>query len=192
MGSKIVDNDTELIHRVRDGDMQAFRTLVDLYKDKSLSLAISILKDKSLAEDVLQEAFIKVYHNIKKFMFKSKFSTWLYRIVVNTSYNELKKRKHTLSISEDENILNTSVESHVEHLLTHNDQKKHIQKAMANLKADEALTLRLFYLCEMNLKEVEAVTKFSASKVRVSLHRGRQNLKQELQKQLGKHINDVL
>lgn len=192
MGSKVVDKDTQLIHRVRDGDMQAFRTLVDLYKDKSLSLAMSILKDKPLAEDVLQEAFIKVYRNIEKFKFKSKFSTWLYRIVVNTSYNQLKKKKRTFPLSEDDYTFEPLAENNVGLSLKHNDQKEFIKKAMARIRPDEALTLRLFYLCEMNLKEVEDVTKFSASKIRVDLYRGRKNLEEQLQKLLGKHIDDLL
>lgn len=184
--------DTELVHNVQNGDMESFRALVSLYKDKSLSLAISIVKDNVLAEDVLQEAFIKVYKNINKFKFKSKFSTWLYRIVVNTSYNELKKQKRNVSIEEYTTILNKSATEKEDQYLSSKDQKEYILEAMKQLKSDEALVLRLFYLCEMNLKEIQVISGFNASKVRVTLHRGRKNIKLKLEKLLGKEMYDLL
>lgn len=192
MGDKVADKDIQLFQKVRDGDSEAFRTLVDLYKDKSLSLAISIVKDEHLAEDMLQDVFIKVFKNIKKFKFKSKFSTWLYRIVVNTCYTELKKKKHTFPIDENEPALQQAVMVNQGMLLTLEDQRTYIQKAMQRLKPDEALVLRLFYLCEMNLKEIEVITQSSPSKIRVDLHRGRQNLEQRLKQLLGDEIKHLL
>ena len=58
------DNDTLLIKRIKEGDTLAFRTMVEKYKDVSLSLACSILKDEVAAEDALQDAFLKVFKNI--------------------------------------------------------------------------------------------------------------------------------
>ena len=91
----IRDNDIDaiLIERVKEGDEKAFVQLVDKYKDLSLSLAHSIMKDPDKAEDVLQDAFIKVYEKAGSFKHQSAFSSWLYRIVVNTAYNALKKEK---------------------------------------------------------------------------------------------------
>lgn len=192
MADRITDTDTELIHRVRDGDKVALRTLVDLYKDKALSLAVSIVKDKPLAEDMLQDVFIKVHKNIGTFKFKSKFSTWLYKIVVNTCYTELKKKKHTVSIEDEELTFQKMGSFERNHILTLEDQKTYIQKAMNRLKPDEAVVLRLFYLCEMSLKEVEEITKSSPSKIRVDLHRGRKNLEQELKLLLGEEIAQLL
>lgn len=192
LGDKAIDKDIELIYRVRDGDSEAFRTLVDLYKDKSLSLAVSIVKNETLAEDILQDVFIKVYKKIATFKFKSKFSTWLYRIVVNTCYNELKKQKYTVAIEESETVLPETVNSSQEQPLRIKDQKKYIKKAMQKLKTDEVLLLRLFYLCEMSLKEIESISGFSASKIRVDLHRGRKNLEQQLKQLLGNEIHSLL
>jgi len=192
LDDKVNDKDSELIYKVQDGDTNAFRTLVDLYKDKSLSLAISIVKNESLAEDILQDSFIKVYRNIKWFKYKSKFSTWLYKIIVNTSYNELKRQKKNISIEESDFVTNLSIKKEENPVLRLEDQKKYIQKAMELLKTDEALVLRLFYLCEMSLKEIAIITKFSASKVRVDLHRGRKNIKQQLEQLLGEEINHLL
>ena len=59
------------------------------------------------------------------------------------------------------------------------------------MKADEALVLRLFYLSELKIEEVMQVTGFGKSKVKVTLHRGRKNLANILEKQLGKEIEDI-
>jgi RNA polymerase sigma factor (sigma-70 family) len=90
-GSK--ETDAFLIERVKQGDTMAFRQLVEKYKDVSLTLACSVLKDKAKAEDVLQDAFMKVFHKAHNFKHQSAFSSWLYRIVINTCYNQLKQAK---------------------------------------------------------------------------------------------------
>ena len=90
------NKDKELIESTIEGDKQAFCLLVEAHKDRALSLAISIVKDKALAEDILQEVFIRVYHKLSGFRFQSSFATWLYRIVVRSCYNELKKKRYTL------------------------------------------------------------------------------------------------
>lgn len=192
MDGKVQDKDIQLINKLRNGDTTAFRILVELYKDKSLSLAVSIVKNEALAEDILQDVFIKVYKNIGKFKFKSKFSTWLYKIVVNTCYTELKRRIKNISIEENQDTIEQTTTIKESSALTLEDQKVYIQKAMEQLKSDEALVLRLFYLCEMSLSEIETITKFSASKIRVDLHRGRKNIKRELEFLLGDEIKYFL
>lgn len=184
------NSDTLLINRIKEGDTIAFRILVDKYKDVSLSLACSILKDEDKAADALQNAFIKVFKKIDTFNFKAAFPTWLYRIVVNTSYNELKKnRNHT--ILSQVSLQDSDSDNALDILKTEN-QKKFIQIALNRLRLDEALILRLFYLCDLKIKEIETITGFKSSKIKVDLHRGRNNLNHELTKILGKEINDLL
>ncbi len=181
----------DLIRKVIEGDPNAFRQLVYQHKDASLSLAYSILKNKSLAEDVLQDVFIKVFNKLKTFKFKSSFSTWLYRIVVNTSFNELKKQKSNISLNED-NYDNLFIPTLDRDYMKETDQKLYINKALLLLRPDETLVLRLFYLCELSIKEIEGITKFKASKIKVDLHRGRENLNFQLKQLLGDDIKYLL
>ena len=184
--------DTALIESVKKGDTQAFRLLVDKYKDVSLSLACSILKDKEKAEDVLQDAFMKVFHKASSFKHQSAFSSWLYRIVVNTSYNELKRNKNYLKLDEvSPNEPFTNDKTAIQYL-KEEDQKKYVILALNRLKPDEALVLRLFYLCDMSLKEVQDVTNFTSSKIKVDLHRGRKNMEAVLTDLLGSQLKDLL
>ena len=191
MKTKNQIEDYDLIRNANEGDTNAFRQLVYKHKDVSLSLAYSVLKDRTIAEDVLQDAFIKVFHKLNTFNFKSSFSTWLYRIIVNTSYNELKKRKTNISLDEDnkDNFL-TPIED--KDFMKESDQKRYINIALKQLKPDESLVLRLFYSCELSIKEIEKVTNFKTSKVKVDLHRGRDNLSFQLKQLLGDDINYLL
>lgn len=156
-----------------------------------MSLAQSILKDKSWAEDVLQDALIKVFHKIGSFRENSSFKTWLYRIVINTAYNELKKRKsyqtHKLAAQE-----NQSENIERKHPLRAEERKLFIQSTLDKLKADEALLLRLYYLCEMNIAEISASTGFKKAKIKTDLYRGRINFKLELERILGTEIKEIL
>lgn len=183
--------DYDLIRKVIEGDTTAFRQLVYEHKDVSLSLAYSILKNKSLAEDVLQDVFIKVFNKLKTFKFESSFSTWLYRIVVNTSYNELKRQKNNISIDDynHDHVMST-INDH--DYMKEEDQKYYICKALMLLRPDEALVLRLFYLCELSIKEIENITAFKTSKIKVDLHRGRENLNFQLRQLLGNDIKHLL
>ncbi|WP_109853200.1 RNA polymerase sigma factor [Aquimarina sp. AU58] len=190
MRNNPTQQDYELIRKINKGDTSAFRQLVYIYKDVSLSLASSIIKDSSIAEDVVQDVFIKVYHKLDTFSFKSSFATWLYRIVVNTCYNQLKKQKQNVPlkviedtaiiISEEKNILNEA------------DQKKYINLALQKLRSDESLLLRLFYLCELSIKEIEEITGFKPSKIKVDLHRGRENIHFQLKRLLGNDLKHLL
>ena len=183
--------DVALFEDVKKGDTQAFRQLVEKYKDVSLSLAYSILKDRTLAEDVLQEAFMKVFHKAESFRHKSAFSSWLYRIVVNTSYNELKRNKKHLDL-QDINLDEQNIHNEPPRNLKEEDQKKYVILAMDTLKPDEALVLRLFYLCDMSLKEIQEITNFGVSKIKVDMHRGRRNMEIALKNMLGSQVSDLL
>jgi RNA polymerase sigma factor (sigma-70 family) len=184
--------DAKLIEDVKKGDTDAFRQLVDKYRDVSLSLAYSILKDKAKAEDVLQDAFMKVFHKAASFNHQSAFSSWLYRIVVNSSYNELKRNKSYLELEKINLNDPLSNEKTAFQNLKEEEQKRYVVLALTKLKPDEALVLRLFYLCELSLKEVEEITDFSPSKVKVDLHRGRKNMEIALKNLLGNQMNDLL
>ncbi|ADF53611.1 MAG: RNA polymerase sigma factor [Zunongwangia sp.] len=184
--------DIELINRIKAGDTLAFKDLVNAYKDVSLTLACSVLKDNDLAQDAVQTAFIKVYEKLNAFRQDSKFSTWLYRIVINTAYNLLKKQKNHQQIDVLSNLsVETDGKSETK-ALTEQEQKKFINLALNRIKADEALILRLFYLYEHTILEIREITGFSKSKIKVDLHRGRKNMELKLQKMLGNEIRQLL
>lgn len=180
------EQERAIVEQAKVGDESAFRQLIYWHKDEAFSLACSILKDRTLAEDVLQEVFIKVFQKIDSFNYQSRFYTWLYRIVVNRCYNERRKKKQTLETLEREISGNEGFDN-----LDLNDINAIMQSSLDLMKPNEALVLRLFYLSELSIEEVKEVTGFSQSKVKVALHRGRKNLKELLLQKLGKEIEDL-
>jgi RNA polymerase sigma-70 factor (ECF subfamily) len=88
-----ITKEKALLARLKQNDSQAFDELVELYRGRGFAISYNILGNTEDAKDVLQEAFLKVFFNIKGFKQEAKFSTWFYRILVNCSWDFLRKRK---------------------------------------------------------------------------------------------------
>lgn len=89
--------DRQLIDRARDGDQRAFAALVRTYEDLVYRFAFHVCRDEEKAGETLQDTFINVFRKLKQFDGKSKFTTWLYRIVVNNCLMKRRRRKMDLS-----------------------------------------------------------------------------------------------
>ena len=92
------------IQKVLDGDTAAYSHLVSQYKDMVYTLAFSILKQETEAEDAAQESFIKAYQKLRTFKKDSKFSTWLYTITYRTAIYNLRHRKPMTELPAEEVI----------------------------------------------------------------------------------------
>jgi RNA polymerase sigma-70 factor (ECF subfamily) len=102
------ESESSLIRRAQDGDGQAFATLYTMHKTKVYSVCLRMTKDVAEAEDFTQEVFLQVFRNVKLFRGDSAFSTWLYRIAVNTILMKFRRRKVPLLVSLDEPISDES------------------------------------------------------------------------------------
>jgi RNA polymerase sigma-70 factor (ECF subfamily) len=85
--------DKVLVDRAAQGDSIAFSELVNRHYRRAVRVSFGLLKDKHDAEDAVQEAFARVHVRLKDFEGTSAFYTWLYRIVVNLSIDQLRRRK---------------------------------------------------------------------------------------------------
>ena len=168
------------IQKVLDGNQDAFRFLIKKYKNLSYSYTISIVKDEFLAQEVLQISFIRAFTKLSTFKGNSKFSTWLYRIIVNEAFKVLNKRKKEGFIyNEDESIDEIIIDT----MISKTDleyQKYYINKALEKLGPKESLALRLFYLEEHSIKDITEITGWNKTNIKVLLHRGRINMKKIL------------
>jgi RNA polymerase sigma-70 factor (ECF subfamily) len=86
-------SDEVLIALVHEGEHDAFRVLVERYQERIRNLIYSIFHEPEVVDDLSQDVFIKAYEALAQFRFQSSFYTWLYRIAVNKSRDELRKRK---------------------------------------------------------------------------------------------------
>ena len=103
-GTEEVHPDVALVARAREGDLQAFETLVKQYDRQVFRIAQHITQNKEDAEDVVQDAFLKAYEKLHQFQGNSKFYTWLVRIAVNESLMRLRKRRTGKMVSIDEDV----------------------------------------------------------------------------------------
>ena len=89
----VLENENEIIRRCQAGDLNAFKNIYHHFEQPMLGMAIRMLENQSDAEDAIQVAFMKLYQGISKYRFDAKFSTYLFRIVMNVCLDALKKRK---------------------------------------------------------------------------------------------------
>lgn len=103
------EEEKSLIRRCQDGDKEAFHQLIEAKREEAFLYAIKITHNREDAEDIVQEAFIQIYKSINQFQYKCKFSTWLYRIIVNTAINFLNKKnsQKTQNIENFENFISS-------------------------------------------------------------------------------------
>lgn len=167
------------IQKVLDGDTAAFSHLVSQYKDMVYSLAFSILKQETEAEDAAQESFIKAYQKLGTFKKSAKFSTWLYTITYRTSLYNLRRRKPMSELPSEELIGNDTALSQVAQV-SQNEQQAYIRKAIKALPETEGALITLYYLEENSVEEISEITGLSKSNVKVKLFRARKKLKENL------------
>jgi RNA polymerase sigma-70 factor (ECF subfamily) len=167
--------DAHYINEVLKGNTNAFGYIIKTYQNKAFGVAISIVKREDDAKDVVQDSFITAYSSLTNFRNDAKFSTWFYRIVVNTSLQFIKreKRKDELageySITDDEKTaFNNAIGQ-----LQKQDLKKLIKRVFEKIPAKEALILQLYYIDDQSILEIEEITAFTNANVKVLLHRGR-------------------
>jgi RNA polymerase sigma-70 factor (ECF subfamily) len=101
------DEEREWLRRCREGDERAFRALLARYRGRALYLATQMLRDRAEAEDVVQEAFLRVFRGVRGFRGDARFHTWLYRIVVNLCLDRARRGPPSPLLSLDE-ALDTS------------------------------------------------------------------------------------
>src|SRR5690349_10168860 len=101
MGQMMTDPDLPYIDRILAGEQKAYAELIDRHKRYAYTLAYKILQNRPEAEEVAQDSFIKAYQNLAAFNRQAKFSTWLYRIVFNTSISYKRKNNRSFKSIED-------------------------------------------------------------------------------------------
>ena len=106
------DSQINLVKRAQAGDEQAFAMLFQQHKNRVYSVCLLMTKDVAEAEDLTQEAFLQVFRTVSSFRGDAAFSTWLYRVAVNTVLMKLRRRKSPPTVSLDEPVNSESPSLH--------------------------------------------------------------------------------
>ena len=185
--------DSDHIQKVLEGDTNAFRYFIEKYRNMAYTLAVSIVKDSSTAEEVTQDAFLKAYNSLDKFEQRAKFSTWLYKIVTNEGLKRLRKKefKYAEDIAELNNVNYSDINHSINNLMEQ-EQKYYINRSLERLLPNDSLVLRLFYLDERSLSEICEITGFTNTNVKTILHRARKRFYTYLREELKEETKSIL
>ena len=172
--------DLGLVKRAKSGDYRAFDLLVLKYQSRLISKAFKFVKDVQIAEDIVQDSFIKAFKALESFREDSSFYTWIYRITVNTSKNFLvsKKRKSELlnsDLSEEASYEIEPVETYSpEDLLQATQLQKVITETIDQLGEDTRTALTLRELDGLSYEQIADVVNCPVGTVRSRIFRGRE------------------
>ncbi|MFQ5675714.1 MAG: RNA polymerase sigma factor [bacterium] len=180
------EDEKALIKEAQRGNIVAFETLVKNYDRQVLRLAYSMVNNTHDAEDIYQEVFVRVYRSLPRFQFKSEFSTWLYRVVVNYCINYQKKgrrRLKTYSIDRDFcgdedswKLVVKSEDSNPEQSFLNVELSKEIDQALECLSPKQKAVFVLRHYHGEKLREIARILKCSEGTVKNYLFRATQKM----------------
>jgi len=188
-----LNKDIVLIERIKQGDRASFDVLVSLYQQKGLEIAYNIVGNLEDAKDVLQEAFVKVYLNIKGFQEKAKFSTWFYRIVVNCSLDLLRKKKRIKNVPIDSIMDEDGQEKRLDIADNHweplkismeRELARDLEENINKLPEKQRICFILKHQNGLNIEEISHILKCNPATVKVHLFRAVNNLRKKISKYL--------
>jgi RNA polymerase sigma-70 factor (ECF subfamily) len=179
-------DERELISRAQHGDVESFRLLVERARVNVYRLAYDLTSNRYDAEDLSQEVFLKAYRSLPKFRGDAKWSSWLYRITVNTCYDHYKsgtikiiEHREELQYNGKNNVLDGSVtlpDRSTDSIMI----QENIEKALCQLTVRERSVFVLRHYHDLTLKQVAETLEITDGTVKTLLFRAIQKLRQEL------------
>ena len=182
-------NQQELIVQLQHGDEQAFRAIVEAWQNMVYNTAIGIVQNTEDAEDITQETFVQVFQSINSFRGDSKFSTWLYRIVVTKSldHERKKKRKKRFAViqslfgEKDEEIYPADFH-HPGVQLEKKENAAALFKALKQIPENQRTAFTLHKLEGLSYQEIAGIMDTTLYAVESLMQRAKNNLKKVLEK----------
>jgi len=173
-------NDRELFSQVAADDEKAFTLFVKRYKDRLFSFIVRIIPERESAEDILQETFLRVYHQRKNYSPDYALTTWVYTIALNLVRSELRKRKLRRYISLDFLKEQSDIELPDKTNLEPGKLMPLLEKAVKTLPEEYRMA---FVLCDINrlpYNEIAEVMRVPVGTVKSRINRARSMLREKL------------
>lgn len=187
MVDRAEDSDAGYVAQTLAGNQEAFRPLVERYSRRLFHLAYRMTGNENDAEDLVQETFLKAYHNLGKFEARSNFWTWLYRICANSSLDQLRKRRAQGESQEldnpdgalsADNLTNPSPSP--ERLLLSTEVQREMEIAIRRLTPMERTAFVLRHHEGLSIEEISKILGLRIPATKNSVFRGVQKLRHAL------------
>ncbi|NHZ71098.1 MAG: sigma-70 family RNA polymerase sigma factor [Proteobacteria bacterium] len=172
------DLDIELIDRYLSGDIDAFNELMAAHEDRVFAVCLRMLRNREAALDATQDTFLTVFRKADRFKAQAAFSTWLYRVAVNTCYDHLRrqKRKQADRLPETHDTPDPGTED----LLRAVDVRSDIEEALLGLTPEFRAAVVLVDLQGMSLEQASDTLEVPIGTIKSRLFRARKQLSQSL------------
>lgn len=184
--------DQEVVALARKGRESAYRELIDRYQRPILSLIYRLVRDRELAEDLAQDAFIKVFNALDRYNPERKFSSWIFKIAHNTAIDQLRKKElDTLSIDgsphatsaeavEASAIVPVSSDEDPEQYTSSREIGAHIEAAIGTLRPEYRTVIVLWHVEGRPYDEIAEIMELPLGTVKTYIHRARNELRKKL------------
>jgi len=185
----MADREMRLIEEAREGDRSAYSELVKQYDREVLRIAYSMVGNIHDAEDVYQDTFMNAWTHLSDFQFQSRFSTWLYRIVVNRSMDCLRKRRirRWLPLANPEETessilarIQAEDEEGPDEYVLSGEKRMLIEKSLEKLSPRERAVFTLRYFHDLRLQEISETLKLAGGTVKNLLFRATVKMRRQL------------
>lgn len=173
--------DNEIIARLRQGEKDLYAILVRRYNQRLYRVGMGIINDDAEVEDAMQVTYINAWVNLEKFQFRSSFSTWLTRIMINECLLRLKKRKNFLEMNDE--MINHGFQNNQQDAaskLVTGELKKALEQAIQNLPEKYRAVFILREIENMSINETKECLDISETNVKVRLNRAKSMLRNSL------------
>jgi RNA polymerase sigma-70 factor (ECF subfamily) len=178
-------NERELIERCRLGDEGAFQELVDRYKDLVFALIARTVPDRSRAEDIAQDVFLRIHRGLPYFRGEARLSTWIYRIVANVCLQDHARAAGPASaVSLDDERGAPRAPSASDRQFGDFELRDQLEKAIARLPANYRLLIAAHYLKGVQYEDLAEALQLPLGTVKTQLYRAKQQLRRLLETDL--------
>ena len=178
-------NERELVERCRAGDEQAFEELVEAYRNLVFGLIARTMQDRSRAEDLAQEVFLRVHRGLPYFRGEARLSTWIYRIVANVCLEQHGKPVGVSSLDEEQKPgAMKAATAVVDRQFTDFELRDRLEKAIARLPPNYRLLVAAHYLEGIRYEDLAEALQIPLGTVKTQLHRAKQQLRRMLETDL--------
>jgi len=172
----------EIIANIRNGDQQAFKTLVEMYQQPAYRLSFRILGNEEEARDAVQECFVRIWQKIGTFDPAREFIPWMYRVLTNVATDRMRrmKRQPIIPIDLVEGRMKGLLQHDQEAPLENRDLAMLIRTLAGSLTEKQKLVFILRDAEGMSSEEVEAITGMNADAVKSNLYHARKSVRERL------------
>lgn len=172
--------EAQIIDACKAGDRAAFHSLFEIHKDRIYSIAYHFSNDETMARDVTQQVFLKLFTAIAKFRQDSEFATWLYRIVANACVDEHRKRRRFVPLDSQSEVNTMAEECTQEDSYRRRQLAASVQGAIADLSPKLRMPILLKYIEGLSYDEIAGVLECSIGTVSSRLNRAHKALAERL------------